>query len=138
MDIKDLRLANLRAILETEFGGNAAELSRQLGRSASQINDLFGGRKSFGEKFARTIEPLLGKPALWLDSEHPSAPSAHDDYKLPTIATAHGLFEAGDPNHSFAARSDLIVAATRLDQSNTVSPEVKLAVTKMLKSILNS
>lgn len=75
MEIQDLRRKNLRDYLQVDCENNAAELARRIKRSPSQVNDLLAGRKSFGEKFARIIEPLIGKSPGWLDAEH----STEDD-----------------------------------------------------------
>lgn len=70
MDFPDLRRANFRLFLNEECSGNAAEAARRIKRSPSQVNDLLSARKSFGEKFARNIEPLMAKPLGWLDQDH--------------------------------------------------------------------
>ena len=69
MDWAAIRLANLKAYLQTECGGNAAELARRIRRSPSQTNDLLQGRKAFGEKLARSIEDNLGLFQGALDQE---------------------------------------------------------------------
>lgn len=63
----DHRLQRLLHYLSTECGDNRNELARRIGRSPSQTNDMLNGRKSFGEKIARSIEDRLGKPHGWLD-----------------------------------------------------------------------
>lgn len=72
MDISELRRHNFKRFISEDCDGNAAEAARRIKRSSSQVNDLISGRKSFGEKFARDIEPLMGKPRDWLDQDHNS------------------------------------------------------------------
>lgn len=43
------------------------EAKRLYGRSVSFWSDLLHGRKSFGEKLARSLEDQLGLPRMWLD-----------------------------------------------------------------------
>jgi SOS-response transcriptional repressor LexA len=74
-----IRRARLRLAIDTWFSGNDAALSRAVGRSTTQINDMLSARKSFGEKVARGIEQSLrGHPAFmlpgWLDTPE-SAPT---------------------------------------------------------------
>lgn len=63
----ETRRHRLRAYIDDECNGNAAELARRVGRSDSQINDMLSGIKSFGEKVARDMETKLGLPKYWLD-----------------------------------------------------------------------
>lgn len=76
MDIKEIRLNNLRHYMIENCASNASELARRIRRSPSQVNDLFANRKSFGEKFARGIEPLMGVNPGWLDTEITATPFA--------------------------------------------------------------
>ena len=79
-DMPSIRRARLRLAIDTWFSGNDAALSRAVGRSTTQINDMLSARKSFGEKVARGIEQSLrGHPAFmlpgWLDTPVESAPT---------------------------------------------------------------
>lgn len=67
MDLPDIRRQNLRSYLRERCKGNAADLARRINRSPSHVHDVLVGKKSFGEKFARSIEPLMGAPKMWLD-----------------------------------------------------------------------
>lgn len=61
MDEKATRIANLRAVLDARFEGNKSAMSRALGQERpAYVIDLLNGKKSFGEKAARTIEKALG------------------------------------------------------------------------------
>lgn len=60
MDVAQIRRANLRKYVHSHFGGNKSAFSRKLNRVPSFFNDLFAGRKSFGEKLARDLESSIG------------------------------------------------------------------------------
>jgi hypothetical protein len=61
VDEKATRIANLRAVLDARFEGNKSAMSRALGQERpAYVIDLLNGKKSFGEKAARTIETALG------------------------------------------------------------------------------
>jgi hypothetical protein len=65
MEIQDIRRRRL-AMLESELGGQS-ELINKTGLAQSYLSNLKHGRNKFGEKAARKIEKLSGKPYLWLD-----------------------------------------------------------------------
>lgn len=65
----DIRRERLRKFIDEHCSGNAAECARRADKSESQINDMLAGRKSFGEKVARSMEEKLGLPEHWLDGE---------------------------------------------------------------------
>lgn len=64
-DIQDVRRRRL-AQLQSELGGQT-ELIQATGLAQSYISGLIRGRNPFGEKAARKIEKLTGRPYLWLD-----------------------------------------------------------------------
>ena len=66
MDIKQTRRRRF-AELEREVGGQS-ELIRITGLAQAYVSNLKTGHTSFGEKAARKIEKLAGKPYLWLDA----------------------------------------------------------------------
>jgi hypothetical protein len=55
-ELKQVRIANLKALIMRQYGNNAAALARDCERKPQYINDLVGDRKSFGEKAAMIIE----------------------------------------------------------------------------------
>jgi len=67
-NVVDLRRHNLARLVD-EHG--LATIARKAGKPASQINDMVVGRKSFGEKVARSLEKALDPvaPPMWLDAE---------------------------------------------------------------------
>ena len=65
MSIKDTRRRKL-AELEREVGGQS-ELISKTGLAQAYLSNLKTGHASFGEKAARKLEKLAGKPYLWLD-----------------------------------------------------------------------
>jgi hypothetical protein len=72
-DLQQRRRQRLRQLSDDWFGGNDSALARAIGRTQSQISDMLLGRKSFGEKIARSIEDALSGPPYhlpsgWLDT----------------------------------------------------------------------
>lgn len=67
-DTAPIRRDNLRKLVDS-YG--LAEVSRRTKKPASQINDMLAGRKSFGEKVARSMERNWDEtlPAGWLDAD---------------------------------------------------------------------
>lgn len=74
MNMKPIRLANLNALLKNSFNGNisrlasASRMHSDKNRNASFFNELTSGKKSFGEKLARTLEFELQLQPGSLDS----------------------------------------------------------------------
>lgn len=68
MKIADVRRSNLIALMKKMTDGNITRFGELIGRSQSATSDLMSGRKSFGEKMARSIEQHLNLPALYLDN----------------------------------------------------------------------
>lgn len=64
-----IRLTNLQAITKAR-GLNPGDLAKLAGRKPSYYSDLLRGKKSFGEKAARTLEQALDLPRNWLDQIH--------------------------------------------------------------------
>lgn len=122
-DIKQIRLLNLSKYLEEECGGNAAELARRLQRSPSQINDLFAGRKSFGEKFARYAEKKLGQEPFSLDNEKVGTPQSAK------VSLSVNLSEPGLSPH--AAQLARIIRET--DNNGLLSPELTQTIEQMIR-----
>lgn len=60
--VRRRRLAQLQSEL-----GSQTELIHVTGLAQSYVSGLIRGRNPFGEKAARKIEKLTGKPYLWLD-----------------------------------------------------------------------
>lgn len=76
MQLREIRVVNLRRYLREALKGNQSELARLLDKKPSYINDLLRDRpqskpKSFGEKIARDIERRLGLESGTLDKPPP-------------------------------------------------------------------
>jgi hypothetical protein len=65
----DVRVRALQHVIQTRWAGNASAFARDSGKSQSQIADMIGGRKAFGEKVARSIETKAGLELGLLDRE---------------------------------------------------------------------
>jgi hypothetical protein len=70
MNIKKIRLQNLRALAKSVGGVSA--LARKLQRSQSQISHLISSNpiKNIGDRLATEIESVFEKPDGWLDRQH--------------------------------------------------------------------
>ena len=62
-----VRLERFREECRTRGIDGPVELSAKFGRAPSFWSDLFHGRKSFGEKLARSLEEQMGLPRNTLD-----------------------------------------------------------------------
>jgi hypothetical protein len=79
--LKRRRIANLQAWIDERFKGSVARAAKESGKADSQLRDTLAGRKSFGEKVARSLEEKLGmeegaldkptKPAIKVRREWP-------------------------------------------------------------------
>lgn len=78
---QEIRRIRLRKLIEDDFEGTAARFAELYDAEPSYISNLLSGRQNIGERVARKIERVAGKPKLWLDSD--SAPVVH--------AADHGL-----------------------------------------------
>ena len=71
MDVKSTRLARLRQIIKTRFGGNQGKLADFLGIKRQQMSrwltDNNSARQGIAEESARQIEEKLGLTHGWLD-----------------------------------------------------------------------
>lgn len=80
MDIQAIRRARLREVIGA---GSIVEFAKRVGKSPTQLSDMLGERKSFGEKVARDIEKRARLPTGSLDeTEHPAATPATLDTDL--------------------------------------------------------
>jgi hypothetical protein len=65
MAIKDVRIARLQAVLLASYNGNKSAMAAKATESRGQLrnpsffSELLGGKKSFGEKLARSLEKEL-------------------------------------------------------------------------------
>lgn len=65
MGMKDVRIAHLDAVLKDIYDGNKSAMARaaaersKKSRNPSFFAELLGGKKSFGEKLARSLEDEL-------------------------------------------------------------------------------
>ncbi len=74
MGIHETRRANLRWLIDNQYGGVAANLAKDLRIQASQISRVFSlnpkNQRNIGTKLARAIEQITRKPAGWIDEPH--------------------------------------------------------------------
>lgn len=125
MDLKQIRLLNLDRYLKHECGGNAAELARRIKRSPSQVNDLFAGRKSFGEKLARAIENEIGAVSGCLD-----LPAEKKQSATATLSLSANLSEIG----LSPGAAQLVRLIRQRDKAGTLSPALLQALEQMIRA----
>jgi plasmid maintenance system antidote protein VapI len=78
MDIHSTRRERLRSLADEE-GGQAA-LAEAIGRQRDYVNRILNGRINLGEKLAREIERLTGKPLFWLDGNMDEARKEAEEF----------------------------------------------------------
>jgi len=80
MDIFDIRLFNLRVVLQEKFGDRQANLAAALGRQPSYIwrmlNQDSPHWKKMGEDIARQIERVCELEIGWMDRQHDNLSAA--------------------------------------------------------------
>jgi hypothetical protein len=74
MDKSDIRRRRTRLLIDQDFGGVDAALAAALSIQAAYVARWFTSipehRRNIGERMARRIEEVGGKPEGWLDREH--------------------------------------------------------------------
>lgn len=75
MDVYQIRLKNLRLVINTNFEGVDANLARALGVAPNVVSRYFAPpdlvhHRPIGAKMARRIEKVAGKASGWMDHEH--------------------------------------------------------------------
>lgn len=68
MDVQKIRRDRLRQFIEDRFAGNVSRFAVSVGKSQPQIADMLNGRKSFGERIARSLESSLGLTSGFFDA----------------------------------------------------------------------
>lgn len=68
MDMPTIRRSNLTRLFRDRSDNDVTGFSRLIGKSQSATSDLLHGRKSFGEKMARSIERNAKLPLGFLDN----------------------------------------------------------------------
>jgi hypothetical protein len=103
MTLKLIRIRRLKQLQAERGAAGPVELGRLIGRQGNQTSDLLHGRKSFGEKVARSIEEFAGLPSGWLDDPGDSRDGAIDQAGLARRGSGDGVAipllgsaEAGD------------------------------------------
>jgi hypothetical protein len=71
--ISDIRRTNLRAVIDADFEGVPARLARAIGCQPTSISRLYSdapSARNMGDKMARDIERVAGRPEGWMDNIH--------------------------------------------------------------------
>lgn len=119
MDIHEIRRRNLRKIIEEQFDGSAAELTRQVDIDPSYISRIFiikksQHRRNIGNKIARKIEKACGKPHGWMDQPHgQSQPTEEGGPRLTKEAIKIAWQWLALPKAQRAAVKEMIAALAR-------------------------
>jgi hypothetical protein len=108
-DDAEIRRQNLRRL----YPGDpfpATRAARELGRTPSFWSDLANGRKSFGEKLARSIEEAAGMPRLALDD--PAAPLGKDAHPPRGLPPEDGIQVRGDLAQNLSQFRPILLPST--------------------------
>jgi len=77
MDIKQIRLSNLRTLIDE--AGTIAALARKTGTAPAYLSQILnrlpsasGSARTLGDKLARKLENAMGKAFGWMDKDHQS------------------------------------------------------------------
>lgn len=69
MDPKEIRRIRLQKCIDEKFDGRQVNFIDHTSENQGEISAMLSGKKSFGEKKARSLEKKLGLDAGWLDQE---------------------------------------------------------------------
>lgn len=84
MEVKQIRLANLRALIERE--GAVSQLALRLQISPIYIYRVLDGKFNVGDSMARKIEDAYERPMGWMDNLHNQAGSSRRAAReIPTL-----------------------------------------------------
>lgn len=87
MEVKQIRLTNLRALIERE--GAVSQLALRLQISPIYIYRVLDGKFNVGDSMARKIEEAYQRPAGWMDSIHSQVnQSRRVEREVPTLTEA--------------------------------------------------
>lgn len=74
MDVHETRRANLKWLIENDYGGVAASLARKLGIQPTQLSRIFSqsprDSRNIGARLARAIEQASARRRGWMDEPH--------------------------------------------------------------------
>lgn len=104
MDMPAIRRANLNRLFQKLSPNDVTGFGKMIGKSQSATSDLLLGRKSFGEKMARSIETNAGWTLMSLDMTTNVEPGPDIRGRVPLISWVQAgdfcgvvdLFEPGD------------------------------------------
>lgn len=106
---KEELIANRRKNLQTlaNMVGGAAALARKCDRSVQQISDMLAGRKTFGERVARSLEQALeldvgSLDATAIDANVKSTPKSNSYRMIPVLNSVQAGYpsDAGHDDYS--------------------------------------
>lgn len=121
MDTKEIRVANLRALLAEE-DGKQVRLASRLGVSPSQLNQWFSGVRTISEESARKLEKASGKPVGWLDGNRTEDAS-------PTVA----VVPMARPKVSLGLALNVLGQALEADMPQDVREDVAHALSNLAR-----
>lgn len=119
VDVYQIRLKNLRLVINTAFDGIDANLARALGIAPNVLSRYFAPadaphHRPVGTKMARRIEKAASKASGWMDHEHwPSEPG-----------------KIVKPKGAYTLPEDVIELALKL---NKLSPDDRAAIEHFIR-----
>lgn len=135
MDMPSIRRANLNRLYRSLSPDDVTGFGKIIGKSQSATSDLLLGRKSFGEKMARSIENNAGWPAMSLDQQDASAntePGPAIRGRIPLISWVQAgsfcqtvdQFEPGDAEKYYITTQNLSLSSycLRVKGDSMVNP----------------
>jgi SOS-response transcriptional repressor LexA len=120
MDAKEIRLQNLRRLIE-EAGGQRRLASR--GRvNPAYLSQILSARtrRSMGAEVARRLEKGMGKPHGWMDVLHEGPVATPTPYRVPPPGAAEAVREVDDVAAAYGS------GAPRLEPAPGVSARLPL------------
>lgn len=104
MDVKQIRVENLRRLLKERSGGNQRKFADDYGLSKAHISQMMTRHRDMGDKKARDIEKLLKLERGFMDAQHDEFP--RDTEKLtPDEIILLAAYRAASLGHKMAVHN---------------------------------
>jgi plasmid maintenance system antidote protein VapI len=98
MNINDIRLENLKAVIRSCFDGKKVLLADALGRQPSSISRYFSkstvNHRTIDDNTARRVEKLVGYPNGWMDLRHAYTPEEPMPDELMELISNYNLADS--------------------------------------------
>lgn len=97
--LRQIRRARLKALIENDFNGRQKELALRVGVKPSHISQHVTDARGIGEEFARRLEKSCKKPDGWMDGREPEKHPLPINVELMSDLIAQAMLSVRDSMH---------------------------------------